>query len=1174
MQKADLSEFYYRWLGIPLREQPPDHYRLLGLALFEHSPEVIESAADRQMAHVRSQANGPHSAASQKVLNSLSSAKLCLLDERLKAQYDAALRSQLALAQAPTGVAPVAQADSIPVRPAGPGRRSKAPSEPRPPPAKPVPQTLIWGAVVVISLLFFFMSISHVARLAFTARNDEHDQVASAQPAAPAKNEEPESAPVERELKSPANASIRPPKLTPAETSAPPVVPEPEVQKAEEPAIPSSAIAPFNTEQAKAHQAAWANRLDRQVVETNSIGMKLALIPPGEFQMGTSQAEVDKLLADLGGQAAFDHFKTESPSHKVRITKSFFIGAHEVTVAQFRAFVEAASYKTEAETNGKGGYGIKDGWRPGLDFNWRSQGEYTPAENHPVVNLSWNDATAFCAWLSRLEQRTYRLPTEAEWEFACRAGTESAWICGDSKERLDQYAWTAENSGGRLQPVSVKLPNSFGLYDVHGNAFEWCQDWLGVFEAKIAIDPIGPASGSDRVLKSGSFSDAVENNRSAVRGKLPQSFPFLHSGLRVVCEINKHDPQPEQAIPDGPPGEVRRLLGHTQAISSLAFLPDGRLLSGSADGTVQLWHVVTGKEEIQIDAQPPHGGSVRGVAVSPDGRTALSCGGTAIAYWNLETGQEIRRLNGHTELVTSVAYCPDGHHAFSGSLDGTARLWEVDTGEEIYVFKHEPTDIWSVAVLPDGHRGLTGIGGTAARLWDLDKGTEITRLPAAGIVRVSFSPDGKRCLCGSAFADVKLFDLPNGAELAQLAVPGDAFCTPVFSPDGRLAVWGTESRIVRVLDLDTRVHLCEFRQPNVRVDTATFPQAVCFSADGKLLASGGDDGTIYLWRLPKPGASQVVPAAPSSATTDGTAANAPAIHTIEIELHTNGKGKLVLGNRQNAGDKDEAAGVRLLQKLPNLQEADVYQLDDGRYWIVHDFKRISGEPLWVDRRKIAVDGRSLVFQQFVENGRRESAMNYPRGLRLPLKLKFVLDGVPGGTTNLRLHASAGTLSLDLSGPSDSGFSLGWHPALKEQQPARSLIRDKQPANERKEWDFEVPAFKGYKKMIGAAVVQSYENEQSALLRVPKMEVTAKLAGMIGIVVDFSSGRAVITRAFIGFPGGRAGLAPGDVLTSVNGRTVANMDAWTEVTSEMDIGDEFALQVLKEGKRRRVKVVAE
>jgi hypothetical protein len=132
---ADRSELYYRWLGIPVREQPPNHYRLLGLALFEHDPDVIESAADRQMAHIRSQASGPHAAESQQILNEIAAAKVCLLNEKRKAEYDAQLRSKLAMERPSVGVAPAAEAEAIPVRPIA-SRRPKRPVVPTTP-AKP-----------------------------------------------------------------------------------------------------------------------------------------------------------------------------------------------------------------------------------------------------------------------------------------------------------------------------------------------------------------------------------------------------------------------------------------------------------------------------------------------------------------------------------------------------------------------------------------------------------------------------------------------------------------------------------------------------------------------------------------------------------------------------------------------------------------------------------------------------------------------------------------------------------------------------------------------------------------------------------------------------------------------------------------------------------------------------
>jgi len=182
---ADLSELYYQWLGIPVREQPANHYRLLGLALFEHNPNVIEGASDRQMSHVRSFATGSHSLESQQILNELSKAKLCLLNDRQKAEYDAGLRSRLA--GTPMGGVPLAQipAPVFPVLPREPRQRPR--SQPTSTPAVPssVPQrsppksalhTFVWGALGIVALVILLMFLTHVAHLTITALKDERNE--------------------------------------------------------------------------------------------------------------------------------------------------------------------------------------------------------------------------------------------------------------------------------------------------------------------------------------------------------------------------------------------------------------------------------------------------------------------------------------------------------------------------------------------------------------------------------------------------------------------------------------------------------------------------------------------------------------------------------------------------------------------------------------------------------------------------------------------------------------------------------------------------------------------------------------------------------------------------------------------------------------------------------------
>ena len=232
--------------------------------------------------------------------------------------------------------------------------------------------------------------------------------------------------------------------------------------------------------------------------QINSIGMKLATIPAGEFLMGSPEKPQDLLRwaqqMSPGLAYRLEWFTGETPQHRVRITEPFAMGAFEVTKQQFAQFVAATSCVTDAERSRGGGAGWAGGRGFHRDprFNWRNSG-HEQTDSHPVVNVSWNDAVAFCQWLSAKEGRTYRLPTEAQWEYACRAGTTTRYNFGDDPEGLvavgnvrdqtaqETFSWThclaASDGYAFTAPVGQFQANGFGLYDMHGNVGEWCLDW-------------------------------------------------------------------------------------------------------------------------------------------------------------------------------------------------------------------------------------------------------------------------------------------------------------------------------------------------------------------------------------------------------------------------------------------------------------------------------------------------------------------------------------------------------------------------------------------------------------------------------------------------------------------------------------------------------------------------
>ena len=149
--------------------------------------------------------------------------------------------------------------------------------------------------------------------------------------------------------------------------------------------------------------------------------------------------------------------------------------------------------------------------------------------------VSWNDAVMFCGKLSEKEGVEYRLPTEAEWEYACRAGTSTAYSFGDDESQLGKYVWYEDNSERTTHAVGEKPPNAWGLYDMHGNVFEWCQDWSEVYGSeKVITDPTGPASGIRRVLRGGAFYFLPKYVRSANRGNNQPGYRNLVHGFRLA----------------------------------------------------------------------------------------------------------------------------------------------------------------------------------------------------------------------------------------------------------------------------------------------------------------------------------------------------------------------------------------------------------------------------------------------------------------------------------------------------------------------------------------------------------------------------------------------------------------------------------------------------------------
>jgi formylglycine-generating enzyme required for sulfatase activity len=176
---------------------------------------------------------------------------------------------------------------------------------------------------------------------------------------------------------------------------------------------------------------------------------------------------------------------------------------------------------------------------------WKGEDYVKKGADYPATYVSWDDAVSYCKKISEKESKTYRLPTEAEWEYACRAGTETAWSFGDDEASLGVYAWydgNALNIGEKYaHQVRLTNPNAFGLYDMHGNVFEWCHDYFeeDYYKQSSEKDPTGPTSGSSRVLRGGSWNDYSRLTRSAYRDRYVADFRYyVLVGFRLVRELD------------------------------------------------------------------------------------------------------------------------------------------------------------------------------------------------------------------------------------------------------------------------------------------------------------------------------------------------------------------------------------------------------------------------------------------------------------------------------------------------------------------------------------------------------------------------------------------------------------------------------------------------------------
>jgi WD40 repeat protein len=266
--------------------------------------------------------------------------------------------------------------------------------------------------------------------------------------------------------------------------------------------------------------------------------------------------------------------------------------------------------------------------------------------------------------------------------------------------------------------------------------------------------------------------------------------------------------------------ELRTVSGHSDQITSVAFSPDGRqIVSGSIDRTIKLWDVATGHE---IRTFSGHSGFVYAVAFSPDGRQIISGAGgldsgrvqpdSTIKLWDAVTGQELRTFSGHSDLITSVAFSPDGRQIISGSRDRTIKCWDAATGREIRTLSGHSFSVNSVAFSPDGRQIVSGSSDNTIKLWDVSTGREIRTFSghSGGVSSASFSPDGRQIVSGSSDNTIKLWDVNTGREIRTFSGHSGGVSSASFSPDGRQIVSGSNDRTIKLWDIATGREIAQF----------------------------------------------------------------------------------------------------------------------------------------------------------------------------------------------------------------------------------------------------------------------------------------------------------------------------------------------------------------------------
>ena len=316
---------------------------------------------------------------------------------------------------------------------------------------------------------------------------------------------------------------------------------------------PAAPKFPFSADAARAYQKAYADWLGMTVEWKNDlVGMTFVLVPPGTFLMGSPADEPGHNLS------GYD----EAPRHAVTLTKAFYLSKHETTVFQFHRFIDATKYITDVEKTGGGNaHDEKAEWKHRPSTNWKKPfiaAKFDLKHKHPVVHVSWTDAKAFCKWLEKdlkIGKSKVDLPTEAQWEWACRAGSGDRYWWGPDEDKTGKVANVGDKSLKQLHPqwprtimpmddghaflapVGSYRANGFGLHDMLGNVWEFCSTKFGKYPKEARTDPTDGDPKRGYAVRGGGWSNVAADVRCASRNADPPHFGHSNLGFRVVIPL-------------------------------------------------------------------------------------------------------------------------------------------------------------------------------------------------------------------------------------------------------------------------------------------------------------------------------------------------------------------------------------------------------------------------------------------------------------------------------------------------------------------------------------------------------------------------------------------------------------------------------------------------------------